>query len=338
MPAVSTRRGFCPVCFRGSSCTVARVPSDSACIDEEQRLLSKLPLLDLAREGTPCESRCSRICLACGTPTAFPCEPDYEEAQDALEQYEEDVLELQTEVVNGMHGLLGSLGESLLRDAQRRLDRRLRKIGMAWHPRWRKVVHAGCVWKGACGCVLTAGAEGCKEHPVKKARVPPRRPPMPLPKPAMPEPQLSSAVPRPEPQLSSAVSRRPISMGRCSWLPTPTSSVAIPLPRAPPVQAKPIQKARPLPPKPNVKLALAAKGCGSIDTWRKGEACEFRPLDPTRSRPPFDPRRYERDFDPFLHGYFRKNGVDMFRFPDGWVEQVFSPVNRITEDGHLVPG
>lgn len=335
-PTLSIRRGFCPICFRGDNCTVARVQRGSPCIDEELLVLSKLPLLDLTCEGERCKgTRCKRICLVCGNPTAFPCEPDYDEALDAVDQYEEDVLELQTEVVNGMHGLLGSLGDSLMKDALRRLERRLRKIGMAWHPRWRKVVHARCIRKEACGCVLTAGAESCKDHPVKKPRVPPRRPPAVMPfaaKPAMPEVSL---------QLSTTVSKRPISMGTCTWLPTPTSSVAITLPNktaAPPAQAKLIQKAKPPPPKPNARLAQAAKGCGKIDAWRKGENTDFRSLDPKRSRPPFDLRRYEQEFDPFLHGYFRKNGVDMFRFPDGWVEQVYSPVNRITEDGHLVPG
>ena len=49
-------------------------------------------------------------------------------------------------------------------------------------------------------------------------------------------------------------------------------------------------------------------------------------------------RKYDREFDPFKHGYFRKNGEDMFLFPDGWVERVTSSVNQITEDGRLVPG
>lgn len=339
MPTLSIRRGFCPVCFRGNACTVARVSPKSECIDEEQRRFSSLPPLDLACAGERCKApRCKQICLVCGNPTAFPCEPDYTEAQDAVDQYDEDVLELQTEVLDGMRGLLGSIGESLLKDAEKQLNRRLRIIGMAWHPRWRKVVHARCVRKEACGCVLVAGAESCHVHPVKKARVFTKRPPpMPPARPA--SPMLAKPDPPALGEFRSS-SSRPIIVEQNTWLPKPTSTVAISLPPATtPAPLKSIHKAKPPPAKPNTKLEKAAKGCGKIDAWRKGTAgAAFRPLDPTRARPPFDWKRYEREFDPFLHGYFRKNGVDMFRFPDGWVEQVFSPVNRITEDGHLVPG
>lgn len=308
-----------------------RVSRDSPCIDEEQRENSRLPLLDLSRAGERCKSpRCRQICLVCGNPTAFPCEPDYDEALDAVDQYEEDVLELRTEVLEGMHGLLGSLGESMLKDAERRLQRRLRKLGMAWHPRWGKAVHAHCVKKEACGCVLAVYASGCKSHPVKKLRPPPRwKPP-----PSMPPPAPPAVV-----ELATASYRRPIIVTQSSWLPTPASTVPIPLARSAPSAAPPpLAKRKPPPAKPNNRLVLAAKGCGKIDAWRKGEPQESRLLDPARGRPPFNRARYEREFDPFLHGYFRKNGVDMFRFPDGWVEQVFSPVNRITDDGHLVPG
>jgi hypothetical protein len=33
----------------------------------------------------------------------------------------------------------------------------------------------------------------------------------------------------------------------------------------------------------------------------------------------------------------KKNGRDIFRFPDGYEEQVFSCVNELTEDGRLIP-
>jgi hypothetical protein len=129
-------------------------------------------------------------------------------------------------------------------------------------------------------------------------------------------------------------------MTEATWLPKPTSTVTMPatartVPAAPPVIRKPPPKA-----KPNPKLLNAAKGCGRLDDWH-GQAAECkRQALPSGARPPFDMRKYEREFDPFVHGYFRKNGGEclMFRFPDGWVERVSSSVNRITEDGRLVPG
>lgn len=325
MPTI--RRGFCPICFRGHHLETARVPPDSPCIDAEQRDCSKLPLLDLARAGERCRQRCRQICMVCANPMAFPCEPDYDEALDAVDRHEEDVLELRTEVLEGMRGLLGSLGESMLKDAERRLDRRLRRIGMAWHPRWRKAVHARCLKKEQCGCVLTASAGECSTHRVKKLKVRATlAPSMPPPAPTSVSPQTSRAAP-----ASTRQSQR-------SWLPTPAATVAIHLAHNHGPPAPRPSKGKPPPAKPNSKLLHAAKGCGKIDGWRKGESQQSRVLDPTRGRPPFDMTRYEREFDPFLHGYFRKNGVDFFRFPDGWVEQVFSPVNRITDDGHIVPG
>lgn len=336
---VCIRRGFCPSCFRGNNAEHARVPHDSPCIDEEQRTCSKLPLLDLSRAGERCQKpRCRQICLVCGNSLAFPCEPDYDEALDAMDQYEEDVLELRKEVLEGMHGLLGSLGESLIKDAERRLQRRLRKLDMAWHPRWRKAVHARCVKKEACGCVLTVHASGCKTHPVKK-RPRPRPAPNFLPSMADPEKPQNTPIPASRAELKTASYMRPVVVERCSWLRPSTPTVAVPLAK-PALPAPPVQypKAKPAPAKPNAKLLHASRGCGKIDAWSKGERQESRLPNPSRGRPPFDRARHEREFDPFLHGVFRKNGVELYRFPDGWVEPVPSSVFRITDDGHLVPG
>jgi len=333
----TVRRGFCPLCFRGDSCTVARVPRNSPCIDEEQRLFSRLPLLDLSTQGERCQtSRCTLICLVCGNPTLFPCEQEYEQALDAVEQYEDEILELQQEVMDGMRGLLASIGANMMRDAYRRLERRLHRMDLAWHPRWCKIVHPSCVRKESCGCVLTAGADGCKEHPVKKARAITRRPPKAV--------QSKPAMPKDPPQTqNNATNKRSISMVHCTWIPKPSSTVAIQMPQvAQSIVNKPIQKTKPQPPKPNPRLVQAAKGCQRIDNeWHKkgdkNHPHDLR-LPGSSSRPPFDLAKYYKEFDPFLHGYFRKNGVDLFRFPDGWVEQVFSPVNQLTEDGRLVPG
>jgi hypothetical protein len=163
---------------------VARVPHDSSRVNPEQRQCSLatrgLPLLELDAEGPRCKTRCTLVCLVCGNPMAFPCEPDYTEALDAVDQFEEDELETRSEVLAG--GLFQRLGKDLLAGAERRLQRRVRTLGLAWHPRWRKLVHARCVKKEGCGCLLTVGQppapftfkRGCSHAPLERCPPPPR--------------------------------------------------------------------------------------------------------------------------------------------------------------------
>lgn len=329
MPTVSLRAQYCPICFRGAQVITKRVPHDCERINEEQRQCSLatrgLPLLDLSAEGPRCRPRCNMICAACGNPMAFPCESDYSEALDAVDQFLEDELETRSEVCGVF---MERLSSAMLAAAETRLQRRLRPLGMAWHPRWRRLVHSRCVKKEACGCLLTVGYRTCPVH-IQKRLLPSRAPRAPMP-----------CAPSDPPEITRATPRRPVVMTQATWLQKPTSMVAI----AEPAKAAPLPASAPRPrkaperPKPNPRLVNAAKGCGRLDAWRDPKTMPMEPRITAGTRPPFDARKYEREFDPFKHGYFRKNGVDMFLFPDGWVEQVTSPVNRITEDGRLVPG
>jgi hypothetical protein len=47
--------------------------------------------------------------------------------------------------------------------------------------------------------------------------------------------------------------------------------------------------------------------------------------------------KHHGEFDPFKHGYWRVNGRDVYRFPDGREVPVQSPVNRLTDKGELAP-
>lgn len=326
MPAtVSLRTNFCPICFRGPGAVTTRVPHDSPRINHEQRQCSLvtrgLPLLDLSAEGCKCERQCTLICLACGNPMAFPCETDYHEVFDATDQFEEDELETRGEVFGGF---LEELGKKMLAAAERRLQRRLAPLGLAWHPGWRKPLHARCLKKNVCGCMLSIGFSACPIH--IQARVLPRR----APRAAQPMPP---AQPKPVEQKRATPARRVVMM-EASWLPKPTNAATVcshpSLPPPPAIRKLPAPKS-----KPNPRLVSAAQGCQRLDVWRASPA---HPKQVAGTRPPFDMRKYERDFDPFKHGYFRKNGEEFFLFPDGWTERVTSAVNHITDEGRLVPG
>lgn len=312
-----------------------KVEDDDPAIDREQRecsrILRGLPLLDLGQEGSPCEQACRLICIVCGSPTAFPCEQEYSIVLDAKEKYEEEQLELRTEILEGMEGLMAALGERMLDEAERRFRRILQKHGMAWHGGWRKIVHAGCLKKLACGCMRPKVFTACEEHK-RPTRKPERM------KHVRPEPQQSveSKVPAPV-VLPAKGPSRPIILSTNTWLPKPsltatTAPVIRPAERAHTVSFKP----KPAPRRPNTRLINAAKGCRKLETYNHASPQPPIPGHPG-TRPKFDRARYEKEFDPFLHGYFRHNGVDKFRFPDGWVEQVYSPVNQLTDDGHLLP-
>ena len=330
-------RGFCPLCFRGSGIKAERVPTDCHRIDGEQRECSRalrsLPLLDLRAEGARCEHPCRLICLVCASPVAFPSEPDYEEALDALERYEEELEETRAEVMEGMRGF-GRLGEQMLSDIHQRFQRRLKGLGMAWHPRWRKIVHSRCVKKAACQCLLSIGASVCPKHKRSTAPPAPRRRP---PKPSMPARPQEEATPPPP-----VFARAGVTILRATWLKPPTSTVrcrivepaAPPCPPATAAQTK--GRPKPKPVKANVRLQQAAAGCASLDNWKSGGQ-QALASSGAGHFPAFDERKHHELFDPFQHGYFSKNGVDMYRFPHGPVVQVFSSVNTLTKDGRLIP-
>ena len=335
MPAkVCLRANFCPVCFRGPDATVTRVGHDNGRVDNEQRQCSLatrgLPLLDLAAEGGRCEKLCTMTCLACGNPMAFPCESEYQEAFDAIDRFEEEEIETRGEVFGGF---LEGLGRKMLAAAEHRLQGRLAVLGMAWHPRWRKAVHRRCLKKNTCGCLLSFALASCPTH-IQTKPLPPRTPR-----------NIMTIIPAPPQPVerARATPGRPVVMFKASWMPRPSAAASICAPppvvvpsfSAPAMQRK-LQKPKP---KPNPRLESAARGCRSLDNWgAHSEPSSDKRLAPPGARPGFDMRKYDRESDPFKHGYFRKNGEDMFLFPDGWVERVTSSVNQITEDGRLVPG
>ena len=333
MSNVCLLENFCPICFRGKHLKVARVLHNSDRIDQEQYLCSKktrgLPLLDLSKPGVRCSDGCRLVCLVCGNPMAFPCEPDYAEAFDAVEQFEEDQLETRCEVM--ADGFFQRLGQDLLASAELRLQRRVRPLGLAWHPRWHRLVHARCVKKEGCGCVLSIGLASCPLHIQKKALPAKRR----AANMAAREEKEKAKTPAPK-----ATPMRPVVITAATWLPKPSSTVSVALPCT--AQHAPPPSRRPPPPrKPNPRLESAAKGCARIDdSWGKKRGGAGEHAGGTLAGVSFDPRRHQREFDPFLHGYFRKNGGEcvMYRFPDGRVVPAPSGVNRLTEDGRLVPG
>jgi len=339
MSSVCLLENFCPICFRGKHLRTARVKHNSERIDREQHLCSKmtrgLPLLDLSMPGPSCSGGCRLICLVCGNPMAFPCEPDYAEAFDAVEQFEEDQLETRREVL-AADGLFQRLGQDLLASAELRLQRRVRPLGLAWHPRWRRLVHARCVKKEVCGCLLSLGHPSCPVH-IQKRTLPARRP-------AATMPATRQEEPAPKIPAAKATPRHPVVITAATWLRKPSSTVSVVLPSTqcrPATHAPPPSRPAPPPPrKPNPRLESAAKGCARIDSWGKKPAGGAGPVAPVTGVASFDTRRHERDFDPFLHGYFRKNGGEcmMYRFPDGRVVPAPSAVNRLTEDGRLLPG
>jgi hypothetical protein len=323
-------RRFCPTCYRGFRVEVERVPADSPRIDEEQRKSSSLPLLDLESEGPRCKPRCRLICLVCANPVAFPSEPDYDEALQAVERYEEELEEARAEVLEGMQGF-GRLGEQMLSDIDRRFQRQLRRLGMAWHPRWRKLVHSRCVKKAKCDCVLSVKASVCPTH--KRSVLPPtRRPPAIMP----PKKDEEERPARPPPVQATT---RGVTIIKATWLKPPTSAASCVLaaPTSLPAHAPrpvPASKPKPKPCKPNLRLQQAAAKCTRLDGWT-GQA---KPTLAHADLQAFDERRHHELFDPFQHGYFSKNGVDMYRFPHGPAVQVFSAVNTLTKDGRLIPG
>jgi len=330
---------FCPICLRGHARETRRVHSQSELINEEQRSCLKatmgVPLLDLRRPADACAKACNMACMVCGNTVAFPCESEYTEALETVEMFEEAEHEIQDEMIAGMHGLLQSLGENMLASTRKRLDRRLQSLGMAWHPRWRTICHAHCMKKLPCGCVRPAPITQCPEHPARERRMQrpaPQAPPRVTVPPQDPDPAAQPLVP-------STAHATPAVISHAHWLARPSSTVAIRHPSRDTAMAPPPPKPPRRPQsKPNPRLLLAAKGCMSLDQWRNGATTLDSPTSGQGSAGPFDRARYEREFDPFLHGYVKVNGVDMFRFPDGRIELVFSGVNCITDDGHLVPG
>ena len=165
---------------------------------------------------------------------------------------------------------------------------------------------------------------------------------------AVPIPRTTIMLPKPGPRKPDV--RLESAAAGCARLDTRASLVQAPT-AGPPQKACP-----PAPPrKRDHKLETASKLSKRLDAWmgttpksgatseestRKTRAApreaSFDSRLPTR-HPCFCPRRHRQEFDPYQHGYLRKNGVDMYRFYDGFEVRVFSAVNELAEDGSLVP-
>jgi len=326
---VCVMRDFCPLCLKhGKPGSHPCVPS---CVDPEQAECARCypqALLDLSSPGKTCDLPCRLTCMVCGSAAVFGCEPEFEELQEMLEQHESDLLEARVEVLESG---LSFLGESVMRDLERRFQRQLARLGLAWHPRWNRAVHRHCLKKARCDCLLPACAEGCRLHPQVKVLQPRKRPQSAMPE-EKPSPPLYSTRP--------AGTTAPVMGKKATWLSPPTpmaTTVARPV-ATPPVFATP-RRVKPAPPKPNPRLQQAAASCGRLDEWAtRPESRKPGPLEEKLDTGPFSLYRHARLFDPFKHGYWRVNGRDVYRFPDGRTVPVFSPVNELTEGGELVPG
>ena len=279
MQRVSVQREFCPLCYRAG--TACKVPRGSPCIDEDQAACSRafpggLPLLDLAAEGAPCPSPCKLACVVCGSVMAFACEPEFELALAAVEEHEAEALETRVEVLEGMRGL-ALLGERMAADLERRFARRLRGLGMAWLPRWRRLAHLRCAKRAACGCLVPLAAEACRTHgrrapslkrPAERAedkrREPEAEPP------AMP-PSKTIASP-------SKTAARPTTMSKASWLGGARTSVYVPPQGPPPI------KPRPPPRKPDPRLLAAAAGCARLDKQQQAGPAPAAAAKPSAAR------------------------------------------------------
>lgn len=380
----SIQQDYCPLCYRGAS-TAVRVRQDSPRIDEDQaaccRAFGGLPLLDLRAEGERCPSPCKLACAVCGNVLAFSCEPAFEQALSALEEYEEESLETRVEVLQGMQ-CLAHLGQRMAADLERRFARRLRGLGMAWLPRWKRLAHPHCTKKAACDCLVPLAAETCRTH--GKRAFPRKRAIIHEAPPAVQAMQASTTSDASVVKQEGAA--RPTAMLKAPWLGGRHSAGV----RVPP-QEPPAPKPKPPPRKPDARLESAAAGCARLNTQagltkpppgkqapgkqpasRKRDhrleaasklsqrldgwagsgparpqaptAVKLRPQQqevglctlPTR-HPCFCRKRHLAEFDPYLHGYMRKNGVDMYRFYDGFEVRVQSGVNELTDDGRMLP-
>lgn len=379
---VCIQHGYCPLCYRGRGCKTTRVRRDSPRIDEEQALCSRafggLPLLDLQAEGECCPSACKLACVVCGNVMAFSCEPAFEQALSAVDDYEEESLETRVEVLEGMRGL-AQLGQHMAADIERRFARRLRSLGMAWLPRWKRLAHTHCTKKAGCDCLVPLVVDACSTH---GKRVP-RPPDQTMTTPA----KEIMATPALKPAKESGA--RPMAMIKSAWLGNArSSSVRVPSQGPPPFKPRPPIR------KPDARLESAAAGCARLDTraglvpatkpvpsgpagtavkcvrkrdhrletasklsqrldgWMGSApmqpvaAPSSRPRPQPKDQPPcllptqhpcFCRKRHLAEFDPYQHGYLRRNGVDMYRFYDGFEVRVLSGVNELTEDGRLLP-
>lgn len=322
-------RGFCPLCLRNGEPDYR--PEAHTEVDQEQAECSKklqgLPLLCFAAHGRPCESPCRITCAVCGHAAMFGCEPEFQDVLDALDDHESACLEARTEVLEGFN-CLEMLGARMMADLERRLRRKLATWKLGWHSRWQRITHLHCIKRARCGCTLAACTTLCNVHGeqrvLKRAS---RAAPMDI------EGMDSSYAP--EMQLATRPTPGPATTTKATWLARPTELARATTRTTEIAPVKPIAKRlKPEPPKKaNLRLQQASLGCKRLDAW-SGLATQDAP--PPLSTQ-FSKIKHFRDFDPFQHGYWKVNGRDVYRFPDGRQVFVSTGVNKLTEDGQLEP-
>jgi hypothetical protein len=328
-------RDFCPLCLRGG------VPEHGASlkvVDPEQaetsRLLRGLPLLNLAAAGTPCASPCRMTCLVCGHAAVFGCETEFKDVIDAIEQHESDVLEARVEVLEGLRGF-SFLGKTLMADVERRFRRKLaRQWGLAWHPRWQRVTHLRCLKRAKCGCDLAFCATACQLHGEQRvlSRAPPARPAPQSTMDAAPEFELAKFQADHRAVPAEATAKKATWLTKPSALAT-TASKTVP---ETPAFAATSKRPKPNPVKTNGRLQTAAVGCDRLDSW-VGKRASTNKNEAFAIIPAFSRIKHFRDFDPFQHGYWRVNNVDVYRFPDGRQVPVSATMHVLTDNGELEP-
>jgi hypothetical protein len=183
---------------------------------------------------------------------ALPCEQAFQDALDAVERHEEEIHELQTEVIEGMRGF-SAMGERMLESARIQFQRRLRRLGMAMHPRWRRLIHKGCIFKAPCGCLISRGVKGCSEHK-EVVRHPPQK------KKELPKEQKVVEPPK-EPVIPATT----VIMRKATWLLPRSETVSITLPETSNKPKYNVNTKPKIERKPDQRLVEAAAGSLRID-------------------------------------------------------------------------
>lgn len=345
--------GYCPFCFKGCPGVSgsAWYHKQDRRIDEEQmRMPSGLPNLDLSSPGEPCQhsQMCRMTCLVCGKSMADGDEPKFEALVDLLDDLT-SALQEHREQVATMPGLQ-MLTETLAKELKRDRDKALRKYGLAWIDRWERPVHRQCAKETPCQCVVPVCSDTCVTHKRRlplttQARVIRRAQPSQKMPAAAVEAERKPVAPPNVTIIPASNHKAGVSLTKATWLQKPseiasTSSSYRAAPTAPP----PSKKRKPPPAKPNLRLQAAAASCQKIERFAseqgKGRDCLDSKLQTILEGEDevYDLDWHVANFDPWKHGDFWRGGQMWFRRPDGRVIPSFEGVRKFTKAGYLIPG
>lgn len=191
----------------------------------------------------------------------------------------------------------------MLADVETRLQKSLHRLGMAMHPRWRRLVHSGCIRRLECGCQISRGVRECGKH--KAEIVPPRKvrekPPSPK----------KLEVPEIKPRI---ITQTPVVMRKATWLKPLSETVTVTLPAHHKSDVGQKLKPKSLIKKQDPRLAQAAAGSARIDDWIQSTTSKPDEDIVPRKDTPFDRAKFEKEFDPYLHGNYIENGERVYRY------------------------